>query len=386
MGRIVLHLDMDAFFSAIEQNCNPRLKGKPVIVCGDPDSRSVVSTASYEARKYGLRSGMPVRQAKKLCPHGFYITGNPKKYVYTSVQILKILRQFTARVEPFSVDEAFLDFHNTGYEEAPELASAIKKVIWDTFNLTCSIGVGPNKIVAKMASDLEKPDGFTLIKEGEFLVFFGDMRVDVLWGVGEKTVEKLENIGIHTVRDLAHFPEGALRRVFGEYGTYIKMTANGVDDSPVIPYYEGIEPKSIGHEHTLHRDTSDLSFLLATLLRLCEQVCRRMRKEGYLASTITVKIRFSDFKTITRQRKFANRIDRDDILFSIAKALFLDNYGGEAIRLIGVSASGLMKKDNDVCDPMFVDERRRGIFDRVSDSIKDRFGENSIRRGGSIRI
>jgi DNA polymerase-4 len=230
MPRIIFHIDMDAFFSSIEQLSNPNLRGKPVIVCGDPSSRSVVATASYEARLFGLKSGMPIGRARRLCPHGIYISGNPKKYVYTSVRILGVLRQFTSKVEPFSVDEAFLEFEDLGFRDAPGVAGMIKRRIFKEFGLTCSIGIGPNKIVAKMASELNKPDGVTLIEEGRFLDFLGEKDVTALWGIGEKTTEKLKSLGIRKVVELALFPEPTLRKLFGEYGTYLKMTANGIDD------------------------------------------------------------------------------------------------------------------------------------------------------------
>ena len=385
MKKIIFHIDMDAFFSAIEELVNPHLKGKPVIVCGDPLRRSVVSTASYEARKYGLRSGMPIGEARRLCPQGIYITGNPKKYVYTSVQILKSLREFTSLVEPFSVDEAFLEFNDMDLKGAVITAKRIKRRIRDKFGLTCSIGIGPNKIVAKMASDIDKPDGLTVVREGEFLDLFGPKPVRTLWGIGEKTEAKLNGLGLKTVFDLAHTPEKTLRDIFGEYGSYLKMTANGIDDSPLIPFHQGIEPKSIGHEYTLADDTDDITYLLSTLLRLSEQVGRRMRKEGFLCSTVTVKIRYEGFKTITRQKKRDKHFERDDILFETARSLFQRNNSGKKIRLLGVSASGFIKKANLQIDPIFDLDRRHDGFVKVADSIKDRFGENSIVRGGSIR-
>jgi len=384
MSRIIFHIDMDAFFSSIEQLSNPNLRGKPVIVCGDPNSRSVVATASYEARLFGLKSGMPIGKARRLCPHGIYISGNPKKYVYTSVRILGVLRQFTARVEPFSVDEAFLEFEDLSFQEAPGLASMIKQRILREFGLTCSIGIGPNKIVAKMASELNKPDGVTLIEEGKFLDFLGDKDVTALWGIGEKTTIKLRNLGISRVIDLAHFPEPTLRKLFGEYGAYLKMTANGIDDSPIIPYYQGVEPKSIGHERTLPYDTDDRGYLMSTLVRLSEQVARRMRKDGYVGDTVTVKIRYADFTTFTRQKKLADCFERDDILFDTAKRLFLTNFNGDEVRLLGVSVSGLTKKEEILSDPLFqADILHRNCTEAV-DSIRDRFGEDSIKRGGSI--
>jgi DNA polymerase-4 len=384
MGRVIFHIDMDAFFSSIEQLSNPNLRGKPVIVCGDPNSRSVVSTASYEARLFGLKSGMPVGRARQLCPHGIYISGNPKKYVYTSIKILGVLRQFTSRVEPFSVDEAFLEFEDMGFSDARGTAIKIKQRINKEFGLTCSIGIGPNKIVAKMASEINKPDGLTVIEEGRFLDFLGDKDVTALWGIGEKTTSKLINLGIRKVKELAFFPEPTLRKLFGEYGTYLKMTANGLDDSPVIPYYQGIEPKSIGHEHTLPLDTDNLDFLLSTLLRLCEQVARRMRKDGYVGDTVTLKMRYGNFNTFTRQKKLADCFERDDVLYDTAKKLFLSNYNGDEIRLLGVSASGLIKRKKVMSDPLFQVDKTHLNCIEVVDSIRDRFGEDSIKRGGSI--
>jgi DNA polymerase-4 len=384
--RVIFHLDMDAFFSSVEQISNPSLVGKPVIVCGDPYSRSVVSTASYEARKFGLKSGMPVGQARKLCPHGIFITGNPQKYVFTSIKILQTLKEYTPRVEPFSVDEAFLEFHDLELDQAVAYAQKIKARVKRDFNLSCSIGIGLNKYVAKMASGLEKPDGITLIRPEEFLARFGEKEVRDLWGVGEKTSDKLRALGISRVRELACFPEATLTRAFGVYGTYLKMAANGIDESPLVPYYQGIEAKSVGHEYTLGEDTSDKRFLLSTLLRLCEQVGRRMRRDGYLCSTVTVKIRFEDFRTITRQKKLDTHFERDDIMYAVARNLFEVNRGAERIRLIGVSASGLVKKVENHSEEMFDDDRRHSIFVRVVDSIRDKFGDDSIKRGGAMRI
>lgn len=384
MSRAILHIDMDAFFSQVEELANPRLKGKPVIVCGDPHSRSVVSTASYEARKYGVKSGMAVGLAKKLCPHGIYVGGNPQKYVYTSVQILKTLKEFTSLVEPFSVDEAFLEFDNLDLEGARTEARRIKKRIWNKFRLTGSIGIAPNKFVAKMASGLQKPDGLTVIGEGEFLKFFGDKPVSELWGVGDKTGEKLNRLGILKVLELARFPERDLRAVFGIYGTDLKSAANGIDNSPVIPYYEGVDPKSMGHEYTLPNDIADIDRLLSTLLRLSEKVARRLRREGYLGDTITVKMRDRRFNTITRQRKLEHHVDRDDLIYRTARGLFQDNHKGEAMRLLGVSVSGLVRKSEACAEPMFNQDRKYDRFLSTFDSIRDRFGERSIRRGAGI--
>jgi DNA polymerase-4 len=385
MGRVIFHIDMDAFFSQIEEIANPRLKGKPVIVCGDPHSRSVVSTASYEARKYGIKSGMAVGLARKLCPHGVYVGGNPQKYVYTSVQILKLLKEFTSRVEPFSVDEAFLEFEGLKIQDAPGVARDIKIRIRSSFGLTGSIGIAANKFVAKMASGLHKPDGLTVIEEGGFLRVFGDKPVSELWGVGEKTARKLNRLGIMKIRELAQYPEGKLRAVFGVYGGDLRAVANGMDDSPLIPYYQGIEPKSMGHEYTLPEDVSDGERLLSTLLRLCEKVARRLRREGYLGDTVTVKMRDCGFNTITRQRKMKHHTDRDDVVYTTARKLFEANHSGRPMRLLGVSVSGLVGKREASEEPMFRQDRKYDEFIKAMDTIRDKFGERSIRRGAGIR-
>lgn len=385
MSRVIFHIDMDAFFSQIEELANPNLKGKPLIVCGNPHSRSVVSTASYEARKYGVTSGMAVGIAKRLCPQGVYVEGNPQKYIYTSVRILKLLKEFTSMVEPFSVDEAFLEFDDLSPEEALRVAREIKRRIKKQFNLTGSVGIGPNKFVAKMASGMNKPDGLTVIDEGRFLALFGDKEVSELWGVGEKTKWKLNRMGIMKIRDLACFPEKKLKAVFGVYGRDLKSVANGIDNTPVVPYSEGVEPKSMGHEYTLNDDVSDPAVLLSTLLMLTEKVARRLRREGYLGDTITVKIRDSGFETITRQRKLEHHVNRDDIIYNAAKRLFEDNHKGRALRLLGVSVSGLVKIREAYTGPIFNVDRKYDRLIETFDSIRNKFGEKSIRRCAGIR-
>lgn len=384
MPRIVFHIDMDAFFSSIEELSNPKLKGKPVIVCGDPYKRSVVSTASYEARRFGIKSGMPVTLARKLCPHGIFIRGDAKKYVYKSIQILKTLREFTPFVEPFSVDEAFLEFEDIDFEDAHDIGNSIKRRIREVHSLTCSIGIASNKIVAKMASDLNKPDGLTIIRDGEFLKFFSDFDVENLWGIGPKTSSKLKSIGIKTIGQLSRFSPDHLVKMFGEYGRNLWFIANGIDQSPVIPYFIGIEPKSIGHEYTLPEDSSDLKTLLSILLRLVEQSCRRLRQQRYLCDTVMVKIKTYDFKTITRQKKLHSPTDRDELIFYTARGLLIDNLSDKMIRLVGVSLKGLIDADGFKTDPIFPSEKRMLIITDLIDSIRDRFGEDSIKRCATI--
>lgn len=387
MNRTILHVDMDAFFAAVEVMCNPRLKGKPVIVCGDPDRRSVASTASYEARKYGVFSGMPIGQAKRLCPHGIYVQGNPEKYVYTSVQILNLLKEFTDKVEPFSIDEAFLDLTESLRKNggAEKTGLIMKEGILSHFGLTCSVGIAPNKLVAKMASSLEKPDGLSIVPAERFPEVFGNKPVSSLWGVGEKTEKRLNGMKIRTISDLARYPVKNLVRTFGVEGQYLHDAANGEDDTPVIPYYEGIEAKSMGHEYTLSRDVSSGDYLKSVILKLSDQVARRLRSHHYQGRTVIVKIRYADFRTLTRQRALRVHTDEERTIGSLACGLFRTNWSGEKVRLLGVSVSSLIKVDDPPQSVLFEDDRRHRDLLRVMDRVKDAFGDDAILRARLVR-
>jgi DNA polymerase IV len=385
--RTIAHIDMDAFFASVEQVFNPRYKGKPLIVCGDPDRRGVVSTASYEARKYGVKAGMPLQEARYLCPHGIYVEGNPEKYVHVSLKLLEIYKDFTPIVEPFSIDEAFLDLTGTIYEgeAARKGAILIKKRIHEEFNLTASIGIAPNKYMAKMASSLEKPDGLVQIDSEDYKKIFWKRKVEELWGVGDRTAVALRRLGMDTVGDLARFPVNILRAEFGVNGEKLSDMANGKDDSLVIPYYEGIPAKSMGHEYTLSEDTDSLEKLERTLLRLSDQVGRRLRQESYLGDTVTLKLRNDTFVTITRQKKLTGYTDEDRMIFGVARGLLKENWKGEKIRLVGVSVSGLVKRGLSLPESLFKkDEKERKVLE-VIDNLRNKFGENAIIRAGVMR-
>jgi nucleotidyltransferase/DNA polymerase involved in DNA repair len=388
MPRTIAHIDMNAFFASVEQMCNPALRGKPLIICGDPKGRGVVSTASYEARKFGIDSGMSAAEAKRLCPDGFFLEGSPKKYVYYSLQILKTYIKFTSRVEPFSIDEAYLDFAGTEYDgmdSAERTGKVIKREMKNAFPLlTASIGFGPNRYIAKMASSLEKPDGLVIIKDRvSFRNLFWPRPVQSLWGVGEKTKEHLNKIGIFTVRDLACSRENVLRGHMGENGEGLHSIAWGRDNTPVISYDEGIDAKSMGHESTFRTDIDDPDKLEGILLRLCDQVGRRLRRHKCKARTICVKLRFEDFKTITRQKSINRYIDDDLEIFRVARALFRANHRGKRMRLIGVSASGLEYSGADPCT-MFSELSREKCLAGAVDSVRDKYGENVLVRAGII--
>jgi DNA polymerase-4 len=385
--RTIVHIDMDAFFASVEQVFNPNYKGKPLIVCGDPTRRGVVSTASYEARKYGVKPGMPLQEARYRCPHGIYVEGGPGKYIHVSLQLLEIYKEFTPVVEPSSIDEAFLDFTGTIYEgkAARKGAILIKKKIHEEFGLTASIGIAPNKFVAKMASGVEKPDGLVHINNEDYRKIFWKRKVGELWGVGDKTAAALKRLGIETIGDLASFPVNILRAEFGINGEKLVDMAKGEDDSPVVPYYEGVPVKSMGHEYTLREDTDSFEKLERTLLRLSDQVGRRLRQEGYLGDTVTLKLRNGKFVTITRQKKLTAHTDEDRTIFKTARRLLKEHWRGEKIRLIGVSVSGLAKRGLSVSESLFKkDEKQRKILE-IIDNLRNKFGENVIVRAGTMR-
>ncbi len=386
-NRTVAHIDMDAFFASVEQVFTPRYRGKPIVVCGDPDRRGVVSTASYEARKYGIKPGMPLQEARYRCPHALFVEGDPEKYVHVSVKLLEIYKEFTPAVEPYSIDEAFLDLTGTIYEceEARKGAMLIKEKIRAEFGLTASIGIAPNKYMAKMASGLEKPDGLVQIDLEDFRKIFWPKKVEELWGVGDKTAVALKRLGIETICDLAKFPVNILRAEFGVNGEKLKNMANGEDDSPVVPYYEGLPVKSMGHEYTLSADTDSLETLEGTLLRLSDKLGRRLRQEGYMGDTVTLKLRNGRFVTITRQRKLTAHTDEDRIIFGVAKRLLRENWRGEKIRLVGVCMSGLVKTGLSLPESLFQKEEKERRILGVIDNIRNKYGERAIVRAGAMK-
>ena len=382
MNRTILHIDMDAFFASIEQRDNPRLRGKPLLVCGDPERRSVVSTASYEARAFGVRSGMPVRTARKLCPHGIFIVGHPTKYLYACGQALRIYRAFTPIVEPFSIDEAFLDLAGTEklFVSPEAVACDIKEDVRRTLHLTCSIGIGPNKLLAKMASKRHKPDGLAHIRPEHVSGFLEVLPITELWGVGEKTAQKLNAMGIDTVGDLRRFPLGFLKSRFGKAGQVLSDMAHGRDASPVIPYNELPEDKSMSHERTFREDTDDRCLIEGTLLELSDKVARRLRSNGFRGHVVVLKLRDSTYLTVTRQTTLHEPTCSEDDIYALSKRL-LDELPLRCIRLIGVGVAGLVRKDLSKQLSLFdPDDERRARITEAVDRIRDRYGERAILR------
>ena len=378
--RTIFHIDMNAFFAAVEQVTNPAYRGRPLIVGGDPDRRGVVSTASYEARRFGIKAGMSLWEARRLCPNGIFVQGNPARYLDISLRLLNLSQSFTPLVEPFSIDEAFLDVtgsaHLFGGSEA--MAREIKRRMRQQFDLTASIGLAPNKLLAKMASDLQKPDGLVILRREDVPRRLWTLPVGELYGVGEKMGRHLVDLGLTTIGALAQAPVQLLRHYFGVVGETLHQMANGLDDSPVDPY-AGLLVKSMGHELTLPADTDDREVIGRTLLQLSDQVGRRLRRDGYQGRKVTVKIRQSDFVTITRDQTMDEYTDLEEVIYETAHGLFVKNWPGwPKIRLLGVSVSGLVNARRLQQLSFWDDRDRLSRVTRAVDAIRDKYGEGAV--------
>lgn len=346
--RIIFHLDMDHFFTAVEEREHPEYRGKPVIVGADPKEgrgRGVVSTCNYEARKFGVRSGMPISKAWKLCPQAVYLPVNYELYVKVSNQIMSMLRGYADKFEQWGIDEAFLDVTSKvkDYAEAEALARKIKREIYEREKLTCSIGIGPNKLIAKIASDFQKPDGLTVVKEDDAEKFLAPLPVRKLLWVGRKTEQKLKAMGIKTIGDLARYDPVVLAETFGVMGTQIYLMAHGVDRSEVS---ERGEIKSISRDITFEEDTSDFDFVLKTLDKLSEEVHKDAERQRFYFKTVTVRIRYENFETHTHSKTLPFITDRLQDLKKTARELAQAYLRPERkIRLVGVRISNLISAE-----------------------------------------
>jgi len=347
--RIVFHVDMDHFFTAVEERFHPEYKGKPVIVGADPKGgkgRGVVSTCNYEARKYGVKSGMPISRAWTLCPHAVYLRPNYELYMKVSRRIMQILKRYADSFEQFGIDEAFLDVSSKAlsYEEARRLAEKIKKEIFESEELTCSIGVGPNKLVAKIASDFQKPNGLTIVEEENVQRFLSPLPVRKLLWIGRKTEQKLKEMGIHTIGDLANSDPSLLIEKFGAMGIQYHLMAQGIDDTPVGGSRGTI--KSISREHTFEEDTSDVEKIFETLDKLSEEIHGDIAKRKLYFKTVTIKVRYEDFETHTHGKTLSFVTNRlEDIKKNARKLLqpYLKNE--KRIRLVGVKVSNVVSSE-----------------------------------------
>ena len=373
----ILHVDLDAFFAAVEQRDRPELRGRPVIVGGDPRARGVVSAASYEARAFGVHSAMPLRTAAALCPDGTFLPVDGAKYRRESRRVMEILGRFTPLLEQVSIDEAFLDVAGSeplfGPPEA--IARQIRAAVRDEVGLTASVGAATTKLVAKIASDLRKPDGLVVVPPGEEAAFLAPLPIRRLWGVGEQTRVVLAEHGVRTIGDLAELPVDVLVRRLGAHGATLHDRARGIDPSPVTG---DVAAKSVSHEHTFDVDTTDAEVIERTLLALAEGVASRLRAGGVRASTIAVKVRDSGFNTVTRQRTLPEPTDLADPIFRTALDLVRPEVRGRRIRLLGVGAHGLGEPAQ---MSLFAteDPRRRKAVE-AQDQIRRKYGSRALTR------
>ncbi len=373
---------MDSFFAAIEVMDNQSLKGKPVIV-GGPAERGVVFTASYEARKYGVGSAMPMYQARKKCPQGIFLPVRMERYKGISGRIMDMLCEFTPLVEQVSIDEAYLDITGTRnlLGEPEEAARKIKTRVFGETGLTCSVGIAPNKILAKMASDMNKPDGLTAIHDNEVEVFLSAMPVQKIPGVGKNAFQRLRKSGVRTAGDLQILGREKLSREFGKFGFRLYEISKGIDDSPVSSIRGA---KSISSEGTLKNDSGDPVVLRKHIRKHIKNVARRLRKDGLLARTVTLKIRLDDFSTITRSRTLYQSTNITEFLEKPVWELLQDYKLKGKVRLVGVSVSNIRDDKKGLQLGLFeqgTEQGARGKVDKALDEIRERFGEETIKRG-----
>jgi DNA polymerase-4 len=347
--RRILHIDMDAFFSSVEEKRHPELAGKPVVVGGDgdPTKRGVVSTASYEARKFGIHSAMPLRTAYRLCPKATFLPVDYEEYSRVSGKIRVILKEVTPRVEDVGIDEAFLDISSID-RASDEIAREIKTRIKEATGLTCSIGIAPNKLLAKIASDLEKPDGVTILTEKDVETRVWPLPARKLWGVGPKTEAYLKEMGVKTIEQLAAMPLEKLVEEFGQsYGNYLYEASRGIDQSELVMHWE---PKSISRETTFQKDIDNWQLIAKNLVELIQDVVASIKEEGYQGRTVTVKVRFSDFKTYTRAKSLDEFTDSEPEIRRVAFDCLNRFELKRKIRLIGFRISNLKKVESEYKD------------------------------------
>jgi len=379
--RIILHIDMDAFFISVEQRDNPALRGKPAAVCGSL-SRSVVTSATYEARPYGIRAGMPTQEAKRRCPQLILVEGNHSKYTETASRIFSILKEYTPLVEVASIDEAYLDITQSLllYKSSSHIAQLIKNQIRKKEQLTCSIGVAPNKLLAKLGSRLKKPDGLMVIKKGEVENVLRDLPVSKLNGIGPKLTDELNSMSILTCGQLGKFPVSVLSKRFGVIGERLHEMGLGLDDSSVVPFDEEEDAKSISHSVTLEEDTSDPDILKKVLLQLSEKVSRRMRREGFFGKRIAITVRYSDFFTFSKQKTLSKWMNSGNEIFKLASEIFESIPHPKPIRLLGVGVS-VLKKEGCQLD-LFEKREKRDNLLKAMDRVNERFGDWTLTWGG----
>jgi DNA polymerase IV len=381
----ILHVDMDAFFVSVELLERPELRGKPVVVGGRPDQRGVVSAASYEARKFGIQSAMPLRTAGKLCPHAIFLDGHHTKYGEWSDKVATILARFSPIVEMVSIDEAYLDLAGTERLHGPPFAAAHKllRMITTTTGLPCSAGLASTRLVAKVASEQAKPRGLLWVAAGQEPRFLAQLPVRKIPGIGEVTERALRALGIEYVHQLADYPQEKLEKIFGQWGTALYRKARGGDS---YEFVLDAEPKSISQNHTFGEDTSDVAAMESMLSHLSQKACKRLREAGLSSCTLTITIRYTGFDTYTRSKTLNDSVQFDADAFAVFLSLFREHRNPRRkVRLIGVALSGLTHGNEQL---NLLDPGRRAKLDkltRAADALRDRFGFDKVQFGGSVR-
>jgi DNA polymerase-4 len=381
----ILHVDMDAFFVSVELLDRPDLRGKPVVVGGRPDQRGVVSAASYEARKYGIQSAMPLRTAGKLCPHAVFLDGHHEKYSEWSDRVATILAQFSPIVEMASVDEAYLDFSGTERLHGPPFAAADKllRTITRTTGLPCSGGLASTRLVAKVASDQAKPRGLVWVALGMEARFLAPLPIRKIPGIGEVTERALRALGIETVEQLASHQQEKLETIFGQWGTALYRKARGGD---AYEFLIDAEPKSISHNHTFGEDTDNVGEMESLLSHLSQKACKRLREAGLSVRTLTLTIRYIGFDTYTRSRTMSESLHLDADIFAVFLNLFRKHRDPRRkVRLLGVALSGLSHGSEQLD---LLDAGRREKLDKLTqatDKLRDKYGFGKVQFGGSLR-
>jgi DNA polymerase-4 len=384
--RRILHIDLDAFFVSVERVLHPELAGQPVIVGGDPGGRGVVACASYEARALGIHAAMPLKRAARLCPHAVFLRGGFARYREASSRFMAVLADFSPLLEPLGIDEAYLDL--TGFEPiygpAADTAMSIKNRIADEIGITASIGIGSSKLIAKVASDMDKPDGLVEVTPGDERDFLAPLPVGRLPCVGQKTGEALRRMGVVTAGDLAGLSEPMLNARFGSTGGVLYRFAHGIDGREVTPPQAA---KSISRETTFNQDTLDIEFLKATLRYLSERVGADLRRNGRRARCVTLKLRYADFETITRSRTLKDSINGDGAIFG-AGADMMDkalSQRRQLVRLVGIGVSSLSGEERQLSllDPA---AGREEVLDRAIDRLRQKYGFTAIQRGRTMQL
>lgn len=371
--KIIMCIDMDAFFASVEQQANPHLREKPIAVVG-AGARTVITTASYEARRFGVKTGMNIYEAKKACPHLIFVVGDNEKYTHTCKELTRIYSRFTPDMEVYSIDEAFLDVTTThhlfGGPEA--IGDSIKKIIKKRFGINCTVGIGPNILIAKLASDISKPDGLRWIRPDDVPDILENLPVKELWGIGSKISERLSTLGIKTCGELGRAPASLLRNRFGIIGESLKLMGMGICCRPVASEEE--EPKSIGHSTTLPKNIGDRNEIKAYILKLSEMVGRRARRYGYLGRKVSLTLRYPDFETFTKQITLSQYANDTHIIYKSAVDILSKIRLKDKIRLIGVCLSNITI-DEPHQPSLFEDERRRKALLNIMDAVNDRYGD-----------